>query len=72
MNLRPLAYEASELPLLYPGIIMALCTRFELANPFRPTVFKTAPSPPGHIAYGVVYAIRTHTSENLMEGLAIL
>ena len=47
-------------------------TGFEPASLLQPTVFKTAPSPPGHIAYGVVYAIRTHTSENLMEGLAIL
>ena len=29
-------------------ILMASCTRFELASPFGPTVFKTAPSPPGH------------------------
>lgn len=30
---------------------MALHTRFERASRYRPTVFKTAPSPPGHAAY---------------------
>ena len=29
---------------------MAPCIGFEPTSPFRPTVFKTAPSPPGHTA----------------------
>ena len=36
----PLAYKSK-----------APYTRFERASPFGPTVFKTAPSPPGHTAY---------------------
>ena len=31
--------------------ILAPCTGFEPAKTFVPTVFKTAPSPPGHTAY---------------------
>ena len=33
------------------SLYMAPCTGFEPASPFGPTIFKTAPSPPGHTAY---------------------
>ena len=34
-------------------------TGFEPASPHGPTVFKTAPSPPGHTAFGVTGRNRT-------------
>ena len=41
----------SLLPMLPPKTPMAPCTGFEPANLLQPTVFKTAPSPPGHTAW---------------------
>ena len=37
-------------------------TGFEPANLFRPTVFKTAPSPPGHAPYNATGRCRSHSS----------
>ena len=58
-------------PLLYSTELkgyMAPHTGFEPASPFRPTVFKTAPLPPGHTAYVMVGRVGfepTHPKERI-------
>lgn len=61
-----------QLTYAYHIIYIALHTGFEPANLLQPTVFKTAPSPPGHAAFYILAMRRGFEPPCLLNSAQIL